>query len=281
MSTGNIDRLGEFVAKRVNLDQTTKTYHLPEWKSKNDAARMRALREIAMKGGRDPDIATLAVNIVRDAGVQPRDYKGQAAALLNWVQSQIYYINEPGERLQDPVYTLKVRYGDCDDMAILLASLYEACRLPWRYVLSGRSPANKLVRWVEGTPKKQAKWSHIYVIVGYPPYTPKKWFYAEPTLQRVPLGWDVVGAAKANGGKVVLPELGSLTGEGSEQRVPLMVKKKDEKKPFTEHVKTEIVKGLHPRKVIPAIIVGLVMASMSGRFRAAVGAFVTGDKKKK
>ena len=281
MSTGNIDRLGEFVAKRVNLDQTTKTYHLPTWKSKDDAARIRALREIAMKGGRDPDIATLAVNIVRDAGVQPRNYKGQAAALLNWVQSQIYYINEPGERLQDPVYTLKVRYGDCDDMAILLASLYEACRLPWRYVLSGRTPKNKLVRWVEGTPKKRAKWSHIYVIVGYPPYTPKKWFYAEPTLQRVPLGWDVVGAAKSNGGKVVLPELGSLTGEGPDQRAPLMVTKKTEKKPLAKHVKHEILKGLHPRKVIPTLVIGAAMALFSTRFRAGVKGLLYGENKKK
>jgi|TARA_R110000751_G_scaffold242845_1_gene343105 hypothetical protein len=281
MSTGDIDRLGEFVAKRVNLDQTTKTYHLPTWKSKDDAARIRALREISLKGGRDPDIATLAVNIIRDAGVQPRSYKAQAAALLSWVQSQIYYINEPGERLQDPVYTLKVRYGDCDDMAILLASLYEACRLPWRYVLSGRTPKNKLVRWVEGTPKKRAKWSHIYIVVGYPPYTPKKWFYAEPTLKRVPLGWDVVGAAKSNGGKVALPELGSLTGEASDKRAPLMVRKRTEKKPILAHAKEEIKKSLHPRKVIPAIIVGLVMAAMSGRVRAAVGALIHGENKKK
>lgn len=275
-----MDRLGEFVAKRVNLDQTTKTYHLPSWKSKDDATRIRALREIAMRGGRDPDIATLAVNIIRDAGVQPRNYKGQAAALLHWVQHQIYYINEPGERLQDPVYTLKVRYGDCDDMAILLASLYEACRLPWRYVLSGRTPNNKLVRWVEGTPKKRAKWSHIYVIVGYPPYTPKKWFYAEPTLQRVPLGWDVVGAARSNGGKVALPELGSITGEAGDKRAPLMVTKKVEKKPFIVHVKQEILKGINPRKVVPAIVVGAVIALFSGRFRAAVKGLVHGEKKK-
>ena len=257
-----MDRLGEFQAKRIDLDATTKTYHLPGWKKKNDSARLRALREIAMKGGRDPDIATLAVNIVRDAGAQPRDYKGQATALLAWTQTQIYYINEPGERLQDPVYTLKVKYGDCDDMAILLASFYEACRLPWRYVLSGRTREGKLVRWVEGTPSKAARWSHIYVIVGWPPYTPKTWLYAEPTLKGVPLGWDVVGATKS-GGKVALPELGGGVQDSTLQRAPMMVQRRGPEKPLAKHVVSIVAERLHPRNLIPVLIVGIITGAIS------------------
>jgi hypothetical protein len=267
---GEIDRLGEFVAKRVNLDATTKVYHLPDWKGKGDAARIAALREIAEKGGRDYDIATLAVNIIRDAGVPSRDYRAQAAALLTWVQTQIYYMNEPGERLKDPVVTLKDRYGDCDDMAILLAALYESCKLPWRYVLSGKSPQGKLIRWVEGTSRKRGQWTHIYVIVGYPPYTPKKWLYAEPTLARVPLGWDVVGAARQNGGRVALPEL-SGPGDAPLTLDSQLPEKGKAPKPFVHHVASEVAAKLHPRTLVPTLIVGLVVAGIT--------ASVTGRKK--
>lgn len=250
MSYGEMSRLGQFEARRLNPSShsETKTYHLPTWKNKDDKARLEALRLVALKGGREPDMATLAVNICREAGAQPRDYKGQAAAILAWVQKNIYYANEPGERLQDPLYTLRVRYGDCDDMAILLAALYESIRLPWRYVLSGRNRKGKLVRWVEGTSKVRAQWSHIYVVVGYPPYTPKQWFYAEPTLANVPLGWDVVEYAKT-AKEAPLPE---LAGPDS-----------GDQKPFLSHVYGEVKSKLHPRSLLPTLIVGMVVGGIT------------------
>lgn len=60
-------------------------------------------------------ISQLAVAILREAGVQPREYEKQAAALLRWVQDpeNVYYINEPKERLQDPLYTIDKKLGDC------------------------------------------------------------------------------------------------------------------------------------------------------------------------
>lgn len=274
-----MDKVGEFAANPVNLDETAKTFHLPDWKAKDDKTRIDALRQVAMKAGRDPRIATLAVGVIREAGAQPRDYKGQATALLSWVQSQIYYINEPGERLQDPLYTLRVRYGDCDDMAMLLAAMYEACRLPWRFVLSGRDRKGKLLRWVEGTPKKRAVWSHIYVIVGWPPYTPKKWLYAEPTLKGVPLGWDVVGAGK--GGRAALPELAGAETDRTptDDRAPLAVRMKRQEKaevPFTEHVKAQVKERLRPRNLIPVLVVGFVSAVVLN----SVTTIVTKKKKK-
>jgi hypothetical protein len=76
---------------------------------------MDVISKIAETAGRDPRIATFAVKILREAGVKPREYKKQAAALLAWVQDpkNFYYVNEPDERLQEPLYSLKVRYGDC------------------------------------------------------------------------------------------------------------------------------------------------------------------------
>ena len=87
-------------------------YHVPSWKGMSDPRRIAMLRGIVHEYGRDPRVATLAVNIIRDAGAQPREYRKQGAALLQWVQQNIYYVNEPGERLQSPEYTLRVGYGD-------------------------------------------------------------------------------------------------------------------------------------------------------------------------
>jgi len=283
-----IGQIGAFSARRVNLDSSVKVHHLPGWKHRGDPVRIRALREIAMKAGRDPRMATLAVSIIRgDAsawgrrvpGAKPRDTKGQSALLLKWVQG-LYYVNEPGERLQDPLYTVQVGYGDCDDLAMLLAALCESLRIPWRFVLSGKNSRGKVIRWMEGTRIPRAQWSHIYVAIGDQPFAPKRWRFAEPTIRGVPLGWDVVKATNRSG-RVVLPELagpdvGALPAAGADafdepsERAPLMVRKVKRKKPFFDHIVAEVRKSLTPRKVVPIIISGIVIGAMSERVRKAL-----------
>jgi len=186
-----------------NPASSPKVYQLEGWRTMTDPERVALIARIGEQAGVDPRLATLAVDIFRAADVQPRDYRGQAAALLAWVQKNIYYVNEPDERLQDPDYTLKVRYGDCDDMAILLYALARSVRLPVRPVISGRDGRGKLHRYHHGDKsiQKGVGWAHIYLQICLDPYGNGPWVYAEPTLD-VPLGWDVVGA---NGR---LPELG-------------------------------------------------------------------------
>jgi hypothetical protein len=101
---------------------TPKVYDLPAFDYYKDPKKMDVISKIAETAARDPRIATFAVKILRDAGVKPREYKKQAAALLSWVQDpkNFYYVNEPDERLQEPLYSLKVRYGDCFPASTLL-----------------------------------------------------------------------------------------------------------------------------------------------------------------
>lgn len=181
-----------FGATPVQLD-APRTWHLSGWNRMSEAARLAKLREIVSQYGRDPRIRAKAVEIVRLGGAGQRDYQAQAAALLAWVQEHIYYVNEPGEILQSPDYTMKVAHGDCDDMAILLASFCESLALPWRFALSGMAPGKQKVRYVEGEPVPPGvQWVHIYLRVGWPTFDPKTWVSAEPTLKGVPLGFDVV-----------------------------------------------------------------------------------------
>lgn len=203
-------------ATPMSLD-SAKVFHLPGWGRLNDADRVRFIRQVAEQSGRDPRIRSLAVRILTSARVDPRDYEGQASALLTWVQHHVYYVNEPGEIIQDPWYTLNPpdntpAHGDCDDLAALLGALYESIRLDYRFVLSGMRQGQHM-RWVEGQPiPPGVTWAHIYVSVGWPPFNPTTWAFAEPTMKK-PLGWDV-HAAIQQGQRPGLPELGSFFSPG-------------------------------------------------------------------
>jgi hypothetical protein len=181
-------------ANELNLG-SAKVYHLPDWHKLSHPERLGVMRQIAKMRGRDPRIAKLALSIIRRSGAKPRQYEKQASALLKWVQNpkNCYYINEPGERLQDPIYTIK----------------------PWKQVLSGQGPKGK-IRYIEGerVPSGVA-WTHIYCMVGTPPFQPNRWYFCEPTVQGVPLGWDVISGdhrflpemvkRKRGGPQVVMP----------------------------------------------------------------------------
>lgn len=192
----------------------SKVYHLPDWHKLSHPQRVGVLRQVATMRGRDPAMAKKAVAILRAAGAQPREYEQQAAALLAWVQEpkNFYFVNESGERLQDPRVTLELGYGDCDDAVLLLCALFESIALPWRMVLSGLTPDGAKIRWIEGEGEPpEAEWAHIYAMVGTPPFRPVTWYFVEPTIRGVPLGWDVVA-----GDRAYLPE---MTQRGGPQRV--------------------------------------------------------------
>ena len=191
-------------AKELDLGDA-KVYHLPDWHALSHPQRLVVIRQIATMRGRDPRLAKVSVSACRKAGVRPREYDKQAAALLKWVQNpdNVYYVNEPGERLQDPIYTINAKHGDCDDQVLLLCALFESVRLPWRLVLSGRDSQGQKIRHIEGAAVPGGcTWTHIYCMVGTPPFNPTRWYFCETTVEGVPLGWDVV-----SGDHAYLPEM--------------------------------------------------------------------------
>jgi hypothetical protein len=193
-------------ARELRLESGQKVYHLKDWHNLSHPERLGVIRQIAMMRGRDPRIAQLALKIFRKYKVRPRQYKQQAAAILKWVQDpkNIYYVNEPGERLQDPIYTIKVGHGDCDDQILALAAILESVGLPWKLVLSGRDQTTgQKIRYIEGDPiPANCTWAHIYGMVGDKPFRPATWYFTEPTVEGVPLGWDVI-----DGDESYLPEM--------------------------------------------------------------------------
>lgn len=262
-------------------------YSIPKWGKFSHPQRIAVLRRIARAAADNPRVIETAIDAIRHT--KERDYRAQVAALLRYVQRNIYYSNEAGERLQDPWYTIRHRLGDCDDMAMLLAAMAMAIRLPVLFVLSGpsngvievqfkggkrrfgrrpRARKPRAVRWIEGTPvPKGVKWSHIYLQIGWPPDDPQEWAFGEPTLG-VPLGWDVVGH-EAKGGANILPE---MRGAGGNMR-GLSLMETDSASPkfatvgaalqphiaeFKESIADELRPGRFIARLLMAIVFGVV-----------------------
>lgn len=183
-----------------------KVYHMPNWHNLSHPERLAVIRQIAMMRGRDHRIAKLCHRILVKNKIKPREYEKQCDAILKWVQNprNVYYLNEPGERLQDPIHTLRVGHADCDDQVLLLCAMFEAIGLPWKLVLSGRDRSTgEKVRYIEGDQVPAGvRWTHIYCMVGCPPGRGMRWYFCEPTVDGVPLGWDVV-----DGDHRFLPEM--------------------------------------------------------------------------
>lgn len=141
-------------------------------------AKMGAIRSMVNLGARDPLVREMAASIIMDAGIAPRDYLGQIAALVDWMQKNVYYLGENVETFQTARYTLQHRYSDCDCQIIALAAMLESITIPTRLELLGMIGKDG-----------RRQWRHIYVRAGLPPKHPTEWIALEPTLP-VPAGTE-------------------------------------------------------------------------------------------
>lgn len=75
---------------------------------------------------RDPDMRALAISITR--ALPDKDHKGEAELLFKFVRDRIRYVQDISdvETLHTPDVILAQGAGDCDDKAILLATLLES-----------------------------------------------------------------------------------------------------------------------------------------------------------
>lgn len=104
----------------------------PAWLVKFDGfdSELRYLRSLITKFRAMPEIRNLAVEIIKNAGVFPKDKRGQALAIARYVQRHVYYVHELPERFQWPTETLRLKAGDCDDFTTLIGALAESLGIP-------------------------------------------------------------------------------------------------------------------------------------------------------
>lgn len=124
--------------------------------------------------------------------LRPKDWYGQIHALFDFVQNQIRYTRDINnvETLHDAAQVLQQRQGDCDDKAILLASLLESIGHPARFVAIGFGNKGDI-----------GEFSHVLVQtpIGNA-RDPKNWIWLE-TTEPVSMGWkpqNVTAVMKAN-----------------------------------------------------------------------------------
>lgn len=134
---------------------------------------MRQLRRMVNKASREPMIRGLAIRILRSYLVPAREFQQQAEAIQGWVQSNVLYVNEPGDMFVDPIRTLLWGGGDCDDHTTLTASLLESIRIPTKLAILQRNGRSV----------------HVFPKVGLPPRNPRRWIPVETTYP-VGFGWN-------------------------------------------------------------------------------------------
>lgn len=98
-------------------------------------ATLKIMSRIVNRYKSSVPLRELALNIIRDVPGS-KNFAGQAERLQNYVRYQIQYVKDITgiETVQTPDRTLQNRAGDCDDQAVLLATLLESVGHPTRFV---------------------------------------------------------------------------------------------------------------------------------------------------
>jgi hypothetical protein len=126
---------------------------LPPWAVGRKAEEVMAndLKAAVYRGKNNPKVRELAIQIIKDEGLDGRQHKEIAAAFQRWMQSNIVYVNDPvrTEIFQEAYKTLlETKAGDCDDQAVALASLLMSVGIPAKLVLlSQDEPFDKKARF--------------------------------------------------------------------------------------------------------------------------------------
>lgn len=143
--------------------------------SKITDATLSNMIAIARKYQRDVTVIDAARRIT--ANVPQRNTRGNIETLQAWVRDHIKYVNDPRqvEMVQTPPRTLSIGTGDCDDKAVLLATLLESMGYTTRFVaIAENSP--------DGLP---SQYSHVMAQVRLG----QRWINLETILPGVGVGW--------------------------------------------------------------------------------------------
>ncbi len=98
-------------------------------------ATLELMRQLVRRYKKNLSIRQLAFTII-DQVSGHKNFAGQAKAIHAFVQSNIQFVKDINrvETLATPTKTLEFRKGDCDDQAVLVASLLESIGHPTRFV---------------------------------------------------------------------------------------------------------------------------------------------------
>jgi hypothetical protein len=84
-------------------------------------------------------------------GVSSKDYVAELERLYSWIVQNVRFQKDPIsiETVQSPLFTLRLRAGDCDDHAALMAGMAAAAGLSYRFRVVGYDVDRLLHIWPE------------------------------------------------------------------------------------------------------------------------------------
>ncbi|MDE2020934.1 MAG: hypothetical protein KGJ13_11410 [Patescibacteria group bacterium] len=133
------------------------------------ASTLDLMVKLVKQGKTNPIIRQKATELTQE--LRQKDFTGEIRSLFDFVQNNIRYVRDIAgvETLHYPEQILLQEHGDCDDKAILLASLLAAIGHPTRFVAVGFKPGH---------------FSHVFVDTRYGP----GWLTLDATEPH-PMGW--------------------------------------------------------------------------------------------
>lgn len=154
--------------------------------------RLGYIIKMIQKGRDNPEVRRRTVQILsRKCGkkwcVPEKNWRAEVVAVFDSVRENIRYTRDTYNKdlFQHPLRTFEFGGGDCDDYAIVLASMLQSVGYPVKL---------RVIQTVDST-----DWNHIYVLVGLPPQGPKQWVSLDASVDK-PAGWqaprDIVAAVK-------------------------------------------------------------------------------------
>ena len=123
-------------------------------KVNNIHQEIRLLKAIVDEYKLKPIFRQLAVKIINNFPCQHKNYDCYVYAIAKWIRDNIKYVKDIKgyETLQTPDNTLKIGGGDCDDHALLAATLLQAIGMKTYFKIVG----------------EKGRYKHIYVVVKTP-----------------------------------------------------------------------------------------------------------------
>lgn len=147
---------------------------------------IKFMKQVARLRSHHPLIRKLAENILLSYSVPSNHFVEEALAIGDYVKKRMRYVRDPEdvEYLQDPIDLVDkikkgVAQGDCDDMALLTATLLLSV---------GHQPFFRAVRYEQPL----GNYNHIYVVVYEKnPYEPKMRVVIDCILKDRPIGSEI------------------------------------------------------------------------------------------
>lgn len=138
---------------------------------------LRIMRTLTREWRVHPRLRQLAKKIVQPC--PSKSASCEVGRIHAFVSSKIRYVRDVAgvETIQTPDLTLRDRCGDCDDQALLVASLLQSIGRPARFIAVGKTPG---------------KYQHVYTETPIGP----DWVAVETTEQGWPVGRKPRGVAR-------------------------------------------------------------------------------------